>query len=80
MIAETVSAADVAAAIAEKIGSYVHQDFIQFVAVEANQVKCWYMNSGGEGPSFQIDLDRVESGWALRLTEHPAGTEPATAQ
>jgi len=38
-------------------------------------VRCWYMNSGGDGPTFEIDLHRASSGWLMTLQEHPPGTE-----
>lgn len=48
---------------------------MQFLAVEADRIHCWYMTSGGEGLTFHIELTRNESGWSLALTEHPPGTE-----
>jgi hypothetical protein len=51
-------------------------DFIQFLCVEEETVRCWYMNSGGKGPSYEIILSRTDSGWTLELIEHPPGTEP----
>ena len=54
---------------------YVDMDFIQFLAVEGDRVRCWYMNSGGDGPTFAIDLHRASSGWVMTLQEHPPGTE-----
>jgi hypothetical protein len=70
-----VGALDIAEAIHERIGSYVDMNFMQFLAVEGDRVRCWYMNSGGSGPSFDIELTRDGSGWSLTLTEHPPGTE-----
>ena len=70
-----VGALDIAEAISERIGSYVDMTFIEFLAVEGNRIRCWYMNSGGEGPTFEIDLVRSGDGWLMDLTEHPPGTE-----
>ncbi len=70
-----IGALDIAEAIAERIGSYVDMDFIQFLAVEGDLVRCWYMNCGGNGPTFEIDLHRASSGWLMTLREHPPGTE-----
>lgn len=70
-----IGALDIAEAISEQIGSYVHMEFMQFLAVEGDVVRCWYVNSGGEGPSFEVVLRRNEGGWALELAEHPPGTE-----
>ncbi|MEM6856392.1 MAG: hypothetical protein AAF559_00850 [Pseudomonadota bacterium] len=50
-------------------------DFIQFVAVEGNIIDLWYMNSGGEGPSYHIQLSRGEDVWEVELKELPPGTE-----
>jgi hypothetical protein len=69
-----IGALDIAEAIAERIGSYVDMNFMQFLAVEGDRIHCWYMNSGGEGPTFHIELIRNGAGWNLGLTEHPAGT------
>jgi hypothetical protein len=74
-IVQRIGALDVAAAIHERIGSYVHSELIEFVAVEAERVHCWYMNGGGEGPTFHIELVRQGSGWTMKLMEHPPGTE-----
>jgi hypothetical protein len=70
-----IGALDIAGAISERIGSYVHGEFIEFLAVEGDRIRCWYMNSGGEGPTFEIELIRAGEGWTLNLTEHPPGTE-----
>jgi hypothetical protein len=70
-----IGALDIAEAVAERIGSYVDMSFIQFLAVEGDRVRCWYMNSGGDGPTFEIDLQRASSGWLMTLQEHPPGTE-----
>lgn len=70
-----IGALDIAEAIAERIGSYVDMNFIQFLAADGEGIHCWYMNGGGEGPSFQIDLLRVEGGWKLDLRELPSGAE-----
>ena len=50
-------------------------DFIQFVAVEGNVIDLWYMNSGGEGPSYHIQLSQDEDVWEVDLKELPPGTE-----
>jgi hypothetical protein len=70
-----IGALDIAEAIAEQIGSYVDMNLIQFLAVEGDRAFCWYMNSGGDGPTFEIDLQRSAVGWLMTLTEHPPGTE-----
>jgi hypothetical protein len=70
-----VGALDIAEAIHQRIGSYVDITFMQFLAVEGDRVHCWYMNSGGDGPTFHIELARKGSGWSVELTEHPPGTE-----
>lgn len=70
-----IGALDIAGAVAERIGSYVDMDFIQFLAVEGDRVRCWYSNSDGDGPTFEIDLHRASSGWVMTLQEHPPGTE-----
>ena len=70
-----IGALDIAEAISAHIGSYVHAEFIQFLAVEDETIRCWYMNSGGDGPSFEITLARQANDWQLSLVEHPPGTE-----
>ena len=70
-----IGALDIAEAIRERIGSYVDMNFVQFLAVEGDRIQCWYMNSGGEGPSFHIELVREGEAWSLKLTEHPPGAE-----
>ena len=76
MIASTrIGALDIAEAIQERIGSYVDMNFMQFLAVEGDRIHCWYMNSGGNGPTFQIELVRKGHAWSVELTEHPPGTE-----
>lgn len=72
---QRIGALDIAEAIAERIGSYVDMNFIQFLAVDADRIQCWYMNSGGEGPTYEIELVRAGNEWALGLKEHPAGAE-----
>lgn len=74
-IRERIGALDIAEEISDRIGSYVDMNFIQFVAAEDGVVRCWYMNSGGHGPSFEITLVRCDEGWRLDLTEHPAGKD-----
>lgn len=71
-----IGALDVAEVIAERIGSYVDANFIQFLAADGDCVRCWYMNDSGEGPSFDIELRRGDNGWTLHLSELPPGTEP----
>ncbi len=71
---QRVGALDIAEAISERIGSYVDMNFMQFLAVEQERILCWYMNSGGKGPSFEIVLVQSGGGWELELTEHPPGT------
>ena len=70
-----IGALDIAQAISERIGSYVDMNFFQFLAVEGNRVQCWYMNSGGNGPTFEIELHSQSNGWLMKLIEHPPGTE-----
>lgn len=70
-----VGALDIAEAIHERIGSYIDMNFMQFLAVEGDRIHCWYLNSGGEGPTFHIELTRNGNGWSLELKEHPPGTE-----
>jgi len=70
-----IGALDIAEAIYERIGSYVDMTFMQFLTVEGDRIHCWYMNSGGEGPSFHVQLVRNDNGWSVELTEHPPGTE-----
>ncbi|QZD89688.1 hypothetical protein K3148_12930 [Qipengyuania aurantiaca] len=70
-----VGGLDIAQLISEHIGSYVDMDFIQFVAVEGDLIDLWYMNSGGEGPTFHIQIERVNERWELELKELPPGTE-----
>jgi hypothetical protein len=70
-----IGSLDIAEAISKRIGSFVFMDFIQFVAVEQDTVHCWYMNNGGEGPSFEINLRRSDDAWTMILIEHPPGTE-----
>jgi hypothetical protein len=72
---QRIGALDIAEAIALRIGSYVDMSFLQFLAVERDRVLCSYSNSGGDGPSFGVELTRAEDGWLLDLTEHAAGTE-----
>lgn len=75
IISQRIGALDIAEAIAGEIGTYVHMDFIQFLAVEGERILCWYMNCNGEGPTFEVELLKVSEGWRLNLTEHPPGTE-----
>ena len=70
-----IGALDIAGAISERIGSYVDMNFIEFLAVEGDRIHCWYMNSGGHGPTFHVELNRNGDGWSVDLTEHPPGTE-----
>jgi hypothetical protein len=70
-----IGALDIAGAIHECIGSYVDAALIEFLAVEGDRIHCWYMNSGGKGPSFHVQLVREDGGWSVDLTEHPPGTE-----
>ena len=70
-----VGALDIAEAIHERIGSYVDMNFVQFLAVEGDRIHCWYMNSGGEGPTFHIEMVRSGDNWRIDLTEHAPGTE-----
>jgi hypothetical protein len=70
-----IGALDIAEAIHGRIGSYVDMNFMQFLAVEDERIHCWYMNSGGEGPTFHVELVRMAGGWNVELTEHPPGTE-----
>lgn len=72
---QRIGALDIAEAIAVRIGSYVDATFIEFLAVEGDRVRCWYTNSGGNGPTFEIDLHRTPGGWLMTLEEHPPGTE-----
>ena len=74
---QRIGALDIAEAISAEIGSYVDMNFIQFLAVEGSQVRCWYMNSGGDGPTFEITLTSDDDGWSMELIEHPSGTEQA---
>ena len=73
--AKRIGALDIAEAIHERIGSYVDMTFIEFLAIDGDRIHCWYMNSGGEGPSFHIQLTSTEEGWKIDITEHPPGTE-----
>ena len=75
LIQKRIGALDIAGEISNRICSYVDMNFMQFLAAEDGVVRCWYMNSGGEGPSFEIVLVRCDEGWRLDLTEHPAGTD-----
>lgn len=70
-----IGALDIADAIADRIGSYVDMNFMQFLAVDENRISLWYMNSGGKGPTFDIQLTRTGAEWNLSLTELPPGTE-----
>ena len=70
-----IGALDIAGAISERIGSYVDMNFIEFLAVEGDRIQCWYLNAGGEGPTFEIEMTRSGDEWTLNLTEHPPGTE-----
>lgn len=70
-----IGALDIAEAIANRIGSYVDMNFIQFLAAEGNRVSCWYMNSNGEGPTFEIELLHGSDGWLMKLEEHAPGSE-----
>ena len=71
-----IDALGLAELISEKIGSYVHREFIEFVAVDGDTLRLWYMNSGGKGPSIEITLGWDKTGWSATLIEHPPGTEP----
>ncbi|GLK56137.1 hypothetical protein GCM10008170_21560 [Methylopila capsulata] len=70
-----IGALEIAEAISAKIGSYVDMNFVQFLAVEERRVRCWYMNSGGGGPTFEITLTFDGDGWSMDLAEHPPGVE-----
>lgn len=70
-----IDALDIAEAISERIGSYVDMNFIQFLAADDDRIQCWYMNCGGEGPSFGIEILREKGGWVLHLSEFAPGTE-----
>lgn len=70
-----IGKAEIAETISARIGSFVFETNIEFVEVDGDTVLCWYMNSGGEGPSYEISLTRTEDGWLLDLREHPPGTE-----
>jgi hypothetical protein len=70
-----IGALDIAEAISERIGSYVDMNFIQFLAVEGDRIRCWYMNAGGDGPTFEMEMTWSGQEWMLNLTEHPPGTE-----
>jgi len=70
-----IGALGIAEVVSQRIGSFVFVDFIQFLAVDGDTVHCWYMNSGGEGPSYEINLTRATDGWNMELIEHPPGTE-----
>jgi hypothetical protein len=70
-----VGALDIAEAIAERIGSYVDMHFIEFLAVDGDKIRLWYMNGGGKGPTFDIQITRTGSGWSVSLNELPAGTQ-----
>lgn len=74
-ISARIGALDIAAAISARIGSYVDMNFVQFLAADGDRIHCWYMNSDGEGPTFEIELSRNNDGWSVALTEHPPGTE-----
>lgn len=70
-----IGALDIAGALSERIGSYVDMNFIEFLAVEGDRIQCWYLNAGGEGPTFEIEMTQSGGTWMLNLTEHPPGTE-----
>ncbi len=70
-----IGALDIASAISERIGSYVDMYSIEFLAVEGDRIQCWYVNADDKGPTFEIEMTRSGVGWALSLTERPAGTE-----
>lgn len=72
---QRIGALDIAEAISAEIGSYVDMNFMQFLAVEGSQVRCWYMNSSGDGPTFEVALTSGDDGWSMELIEHPPGTE-----
>ena len=72
---QRIGALDIAEAISAEIGSYVDMNLMQFLAVEGSRVLCWYMNSSGDGPTFQITLTSDDDGWSMDLIEHPPGTE-----
>ena len=75
IVQNRIGTLDIAEAVADRIGSYVDMNFIQFLAVEGDRIHCWYMNSGGGGPSFGIELTRSLEGWRLELAEQEPGTE-----
>jgi hypothetical protein len=72
---KAITAGDIAEAISVQIGSYVHDEFLEFIAANAGGVKLWYMNAGGEGPTFEVDLRHSPAGWIVALTEYPPGTD-----
>ena len=70
-----IGALEVAELISERIGSYVDMNSIQFLAVDGEVIDLWYMNSGGEGPTFHIQLQKVDGRWEVELKELPPGTD-----
>ncbi len=70
-----IGALDIAEAIADRIGSYVDMHFMRFLAVDGDNIRLWYMNGSGKGPTFDIQIKRTGSGWSFSLTELPAGTQ-----
>lgn len=72
---QRIGALDIAEAISAEIGSYVDMNFMQFLAVEGSQVRCWYLHCDGDGPTLEITLTHEGEGWSLALAEHPPRTE-----
>lgn len=70
-----VGSLDIAEAVSQQIGSFVSMDFFKFVVAEGDRVTLWYMNSGGKGPSFEVNLRHCDEGWTFSLLEHPPGTD-----
>lgn len=75
VISTRIGALEIAEAISDRTGSYVDMNLMQFLAVDGDRIQCWYMNSDGEGLTFEIELTRSNDGWSLALTERPPGME-----
>ena len=73
-VSKRIGALDIAEAISDDLGSFVSMENMQFLAVEDDRIRLWYVN-GWTGPCYDISLIREGGGWRLTIEQHPPGTE-----
>lgn len=62
---QRIGSLDIAEAVIAVIGSYLVMNFVQFLAVEGSQVRCWYVTSDDDGPASKITLTFEVDGWLM---------------